>query len=161
MKFFALITFSILIAFSFAIKVQHTTAKDPFAEQADSKIALPWGITSTKVHVKEETVLLISLYGNVRDGKYWRLKNEEEIKTTWGIEPMNMDENKSAPYISMDNISGSRKFKQKETWKFLFKMGKVPANGEPAIIKLAYSTTFEAEPEQHMDVHIVVHTKEE
>ena len=126
-------------------------------KQADTFIALPWGIYSSITHVKEDGVLLIKLFGTQATGNDWRLVNAEEMKEKWGFEPLNLDENKSAPYFGIDNISGSRKFHHKGVWKFLVKVGKEIPNGEHGSIKFTYSPSFGAEnPEQHMDVHVVV-----
>jgi hypothetical protein len=160
MKILIFITLSLLIEFSVQVKTYEFKREDPIAKQADVKIAIPWGLNHSKVKMKEETVLLISLYGNHLDGKQWRLMNEQEIKEKWGLEPLNLDEQKSGTYVFMDNASGSRKMKFKGTWKFLIKAGKIPANGEPAIIKVAYGTSFE-EIERSIDLSVVVLPKDE
>jgi hypothetical protein len=126
-------------------------------KQADTFMALPWGIYSSITHVKEDGVLLIKLFGTQATGNDWRLINAEEMKEKWGFEALNLDENKSGPYFGIDNISGSRRFHHKGVWKFLVKVGKEIPNGEHGSIKFKYSPSFGTEnPDQHMDVHVVV-----
>jgi hypothetical protein len=111
-------------------------------KQADTFMALPWGIYSSITHVKEDGVLLIKLFGTQATGNDWRLINAEEMKEKWGFEALNLDENKSAPYFGIDNISGSRKFHHKGVWKFLVRVGKEIPNGEHGSIKFTYSPSF-------------------
>ena len=107
--------------------------------------------------MKVGKTLLINLFGTESSGNKWRLLNEEELKEKWGFEPMTLTEDKSAPYVMLDNISGSRKMKHKRVWRFLFKAGKLPKNGEPVVPKFVYGPSFEAEPLHHVDIFVHVH----
>ena len=157
MKSQTLIFIVLLLNISSQHNLRFLKDENPIEKQADTFMALPWGIYSSITTVKEEGVLLIKLFGTQATGNDWRLINEEEIKEKWGFEALNLDEQKSAPYFGIDNISGSRRFHHKGVWKFLIKVGKATPSGEHANIKFAYSPSFGAEnPEQHMDVHVIV-----
>lgn len=134
---------------------------DEIEKQSDTRIALPWGLRSSKTHMKVGKVILINLFGTEATGNNWRLLNEDELKEKWEFEPMNLTEEKSAPYVMLDNISGSRKMHHKGVWRFLFKAHKIPENGEPVVVKLSYGTSFEAQPEQTIDVLVHIHESSE
>ena len=152
----------ILILLLLSVSSQHNKLRilkdeNLIEKQADTLIALPWGIYSTIANVKEEGVLLVKLFGTQSTGNDWRLTNEEEIKEKWGFEALNLNDQKSAPFFYIDTISGSRKFRHKGVWKFLIKVGKPTPSNEPATIKFAYSPSFGVEnTAQHVDVHVIV-----
>ena len=161
-------TFKLLILFIFfvtsrQVNILRTLAWDELTKKADTKVALPWGpdtIAFTKTFVKEGNTLIVSLFGTVSTGNQWRLLNAEELKEKWGIEAINLKEDKSAPTIMLDNISGSRKFHHKDVWKFLFKATKVLPNDDTALILFSYAKSFDGEPEQQAKIKVVIVPKE-
>ena len=91
MKIHHFIILSLLINFSLQAVKNRPTKQDRFTEQADTIVAVPWGINSSNSHTKEGNVFLVSLFGNVDQGKQWTLQNEEELRTKWNFEPLNLD----------------------------------------------------------------------
>ena len=155
MKVILLLLYLHLICLSFQGII--LTDDTEIEKQATIKFAFPWSIKSTKVFIKNEGVLLINLFGSISTGYQWRLLNEDEIKQKWNYETLNLDDNKSVPFVMVDNISGSRKMHHKGVFKFLFKTGNTPTEteGEPVKISFAYSKSFDEEnPEQNIDVFI-------
>ena len=84
MNFPIFIFLSFLLLFSYQTKLfrslKETEEVIALESKANTKIALPWGLTSTKTKVKEDNYLLVRLFGTQSTGNQWRLLNEEEIK---------------------------------------------------------------------------------
>ena len=159
MQHFKLLILLYFFDLSFQAAVFKTFGLDELSKNADSKIGFPWspkGITLAKTSLKEEGTLVISCFGSVSSGKQWRLLNGDEIKEKWGIETLNLNEEKSAPYLMLDNISGSREMTHTHVWKFLFKAGKVPNTEESVLIKLAYGTSITGNFDQQANIKVII-----